>query len=189
MELYTLTLSLDAAAPTTLRTWLGSLLEASAVTRHVAQEIILAVTEAVNNAVRNAEPEGTTVTVTVSIVGRDVYLRVTDRERGTEHEIECESTQEPSVDSTLGLALMQGLMDEVALHCTEEGTTVRLVKRVRLPNTDASGGQNGNGRPAQQTPSAPSAGSSSPRLQQGLARVAAPYQPALRTTAGLDPSA
>jgi anti-sigma regulatory factor (Ser/Thr protein kinase) len=70
----------------------------------------------------------------MSIVGRDVYLRVTDREKAVAKPVgDADWESEPALASSLGLTLMQGLMDEVALHETDEGTTVRLVKRLRLP--------------------------------------------------------
>ena len=134
MDLYILTLALDESAGVTLRTWLRTILEESAVARASSREIVLAAAEAVNNAVRHSAPEGTTVTVTMSIVGRDVYLRVTDREKAVAKPVgDADWESEPALASSLGLTLMQGLMDEVALHETDEGTTVRLVKRLRLP--------------------------------------------------------
>jgi anti-sigma regulatory factor (Ser/Thr protein kinase) len=137
MDLYILTLALNESAGVTLRKWLAEILEESAVARTSSQEIVLAAAEAVNNAVRHSAPEGTTVTVTMSIVGRDVYLRVTDREKATSRPVEdTDWESEPAVASSLGLTLMQGLMDEVALHETDEGTTVRLVKRLRLTADD-----------------------------------------------------
>jgi anti-sigma regulatory factor (Ser/Thr protein kinase) len=134
VDLYILTLSLDESAGVKLRSWLRTILEESAVARTSSREIVLAAAEAVNNAVRHAAPVGTTVTVTMSIVGNDVYLRVTDREKVAAKPLEdADRESEPALASSLGLTLMQGLMDEVALHETDEGTTVRLVKRLRLP--------------------------------------------------------
>lgn len=137
MELYTLTLALDASAGAALRNWLAGILEESPVARSSSREIVLAAAEAVNNAVRYSAPKGTTVTVTMTIVGRDVFLRVTDRDSVPRQRTgESDSPPEPQVASSLGLTLMQGLMDEVDLHETDEGNTVRLVKRLRLPLCD-----------------------------------------------------
>lgn len=138
MDLYTLTLPLNASAGATLRDWLTAILEASAVACNSSREIVLAAVEAVNNAVRHSAPEGTTVIVTMNIVGRDVFLRVTDREKASEARTAgssqaSEAEAEPEADNSLSLTLMNGLMDEVALHRAAEGTTVRLVKRLRLP--------------------------------------------------------
>lgn len=139
MDLYILTLALDDSAGVTLRTWLRTILEESAVAGASSREIVLAAAEAVNNAVRHSAPKDTTVTVTMSIVGHDVYLRVTDREKAVERPVgDADWESEPALDSSLGLTLMQGLMDEVALHEAEDGTTVRLVKRLRLAAGDAA---------------------------------------------------
>lgn len=135
MDLYTLTLPLDASAGATLRGWLTSVLESNPLASASSHEIIQAAAEAVNNAIRHSAPQGTTVVVTISIVGRDVYVRVTDRERPPGHREPGRTDEgvEPEEAESLGLTLMHGLMDEVDLHHTAEGTTVRLVKRLRLP--------------------------------------------------------
>ncbi len=141
MDLYTLTLPLDASAGATLRGWLTSVLDGNPLASGSSQEIVLAAAEAVNNAVRHSAPQGTTVVVTISIVGRDVYLRVTDRDRtGPPPTKTDEEDTDREEAETLGLTLMHGLMDEVDLHHTADGTTVRLVKRLRLPlPTDPAG--------------------------------------------------
>ena len=141
MDLYTLTLPLDTAAGAAVRAWLISILDNNAACRQSTREIVLAAAEAVNSAIRNAAPERTTVIVTLSIVGRDVYVRVIDRDRG-ELQLERERVDicDPAVADELGMSLMHGLMDEVDLHCDGEQTTVRLVKRLRL---SASAGEDG----------------------------------------------
>lgn len=138
MDLYTLTLALDSNASATLRGWLTSILSENSVSRgssRESHEIVLAAAEALNNAVRNSAPQGTTVVVTMSIVGRDVYLTVTERDKSlARHESEpFDTDSDPELASSLGLTLMQGLMDQVDLYDSDDGTTVRLVKRLRLP--------------------------------------------------------
>jgi anti-sigma regulatory factor (Ser/Thr protein kinase) len=139
VDLYTLTLPLDASAAASLRTWLKTVLDGNALAQASSREIVLAATEAVNNALRNSAPNGTTVViVTISIVGRDVYIRVTDRDRSAAPARDGKTGIERDVTNELGLTLMNGLMDEVDWHQTDDGTTVRLVKRLRLPRAEAA---------------------------------------------------
>ncbi len=134
MDLYTLTLPLDASAAAALRTWLATVLEGNDLAKASSGEIVLAATEAVNNALRNSAPNGTTVVVvTISIVGRDVYIRVTDRDRSVTTPRAAGMGSVRDVTDDLGFTLMNGLMDEVDWHQTDDGTTVRLVKRLRPP--------------------------------------------------------
>ena len=138
MDLYTLTLALDSSAGARLRAWLTSILSEHAVARGCSREsgeIVQAAAEALNNAVRSSAPQGTTVVVTLSIVGRDVYVTVTDREKGLAGAATPAPADDadPDVVNGLGLALMHGLMDQVDMHDADDGTTVRLVKRLRLP--------------------------------------------------------
>lgn len=139
MDLYTLTLALDSSAAAGLRAWLTSILSEHAVARGYSREsgeIVLAAAEALNKAVRSSAPQGTTVVVTLSIVGRDVYVTVTDRDTGLTRDTTAAPADEdsdPAVASGLGFALMHGLMDQVDMYDADDGTTVRLVKRLRLP--------------------------------------------------------
>jgi anti-sigma regulatory factor (Ser/Thr protein kinase) len=140
VDLYTLTLPLDASATATLRAWLTTVLEGNTLAQASSREILLAATEAVNSALRNSAPLGTTVVVvTISIVGRDVYIRVTDRERSALDAGQAETGSDRDLTNELGLTLMNGLMDEVDLHQTDDGRTVRLVKRLRLPTDRGDG--------------------------------------------------
>ena len=149
MDLYTLTLALDSSAGTGLRTWLTSILSQHTVARgcsRESREIVLAAAEALNSAVRSSAPQGTTVVVTLSIVGRDVYVTVTDRDNGLAQSAApapADDDSDPTVANSLGFALMHGLMDQVDMYDADDGTTVRLVKRLRLPHpaADATAGQ------------------------------------------------
>lgn len=138
MDLYTLTLPLDASAGATLRTWLSEVLETNSASPDAAHEIVLAAAEAVNSAIRNTALEGTTVVVTLSIVGSDVYVRVVDRERPDPAAGSADDAFGIQLADELGMTLMHGLMDQVDLHRDGDETTVRLVKRLRLPSPAAA---------------------------------------------------
>jgi len=134
VDLYTLTLPLDAWSAARLRAWLTTVFEGDALARSSSPEIILATTEALNSALRNSLPDGTKVVIgTISIVGHDVYIRVSDRDQGAWPPLDPETNVERDVSDELGLTLMNGLMDSVNWHQADDGTTVRLVKRLRLP--------------------------------------------------------
>ena len=137
MDLYTLTLPLDATAGVTLRTWLADILDEHNGSREASREsaeIVLAAVEALNSALRNAAPQHASVVVTLSIVGRSVYVTVTERDKGRAvralHGVGDE--HDPSV-ATIGLTLMRGLVDQVDFYDADDGKVVRLVKRLRLP--------------------------------------------------------
>ena len=132
MELYTLALPLDPSAGTILREWLRTVFDGKRLPESSAQEILLAATEALNNALRNGASRGASVIVTLSIVGRDVYVRVTDRDRDEAASTPSPPTEDGDHGATqrLGLALMNGVMDEVHVDYAPEGASVRLVKRL-----------------------------------------------------------
>ncbi len=137
MDLYTLTLALGPTAIADLRQWLASILETNPVARSSAAEIELAAVEALNSALRHSS-NGSSVVVTLSIVGHDVYVRVSDRDAiSTDARSGDGRGDEADPAESLGLTLMHGLMDEVDLNETADGTTVRLVKRLRLSDPRA----------------------------------------------------
>jgi anti-sigma regulatory factor (Ser/Thr protein kinase) len=68
------------------------------------------------------------VRVTLSIFRDRVYLTVSDRGRGFDRRSICVDADNAE---GLGLILLHALMDEVSLHSTEHGTSIRLVKRIR----------------------------------------------------------
>lgn len=145
MELFTLTLSLDDKASAALRQWLTGILDAYS-TEHgggggEAQAIVTAAAEALNKAIRSSAPAGTTIIVTTSIVDRNVYVTVTDPEGGTTRAKAADTADtsddvgdecESCIDDNLGVAIMQGLVDQVDFYEADDGSVVRLVKRLPL---------------------------------------------------------
>ena len=94
-----------------------------AIPHGVAIELVTAVSEASANAVEHAYgPVGGTLTIAAALDGDVVEISVRDmgRWRGSSRG-----------DRGPGLRLMRGLMDEVHLDATDDGTTVRMRRRVR----------------------------------------------------------
>jgi anti-sigma regulatory factor (Ser/Thr protein kinase) len=132
VDLHTLTLPLDASAGRVLRVWLKTVFDGRRLPESSQHEILLAATEVLNNALRNGASRGASVVVTLSIVGRNVYVRVTDRDRDEPAPSSSRALEDGDHGATrrLGLALMNGVMDEVHVDYAAEGTSVRLVKRL-----------------------------------------------------------
>jgi anti-sigma regulatory factor (Ser/Thr protein kinase) len=132
VDLHTLALPLDPSAGAILRGWLRTVFGGKRLPETSAQESLLAATEALNNALRNGTSRGASVVVTLSIVGRNVYVRVTDRDRDESASLPSGAVEDGDHGATrrLGLALMNGVMDEVHVDYAAEGSSVRLVKRI-----------------------------------------------------------
>jgi anti-sigma regulatory factor (Ser/Thr protein kinase) len=104
-----------------LRGWLK---EAGATDRELF-EIQLAVTEAFANAVEHPEePTSHLVEIEGTVTNRTVALSVRDYGRWQD-----ESTKE---EGGLGLAIMDELMDSVVVEPFEDGTAVRMYRRLGL---------------------------------------------------------
>lgn len=131
MKLFTLTLPLERSSAATLRRWLSSVLAEDRVADGAAAEIVLAAEEALNNAILHSAQVDGVITVTVSILNRDVYLTVSDRGEGFDSKsLDGAFAVGPASAQGLGLTLVRGLMSEVDLDSSDEGTTVRMVKRL-----------------------------------------------------------
>lgn len=129
MTLSTLTLPPQASAAATLRAWLRPLLTEDGVPESATEEITLAAEEALNGAILHGEQRGNDITVTLSTVAADVYLTVSDdAERLSDEHLT--GGDEAADAAAFGSALVRGLMDEVTLRSSAEGTIIRLVKHL-----------------------------------------------------------
>jgi serine/threonine-protein kinase RsbW len=92
-------------------------------------EISLAVTEAVSNAVQYGSPAGETDTVEVSVQQEGPRLIITVRDHGRPFTPLPPSLPDPAAfaEHGRGLFLMQQLMDDVQFS-RENGTVVRMIK-------------------------------------------------------------
>jgi len=92
-------------------------------------EISLAVTEAVSNAIRHGSPAGEADTVELGVQVEDPRLIVTVRDHGGPFTPPTPSLPDPAAfaEHGRGLFLMQQLMDEVQFS-RDDGTVVRLTK-------------------------------------------------------------
>ena len=108
-----------------LRRRLGGWLMRREVDPEEAAEIVLAVSEACNNAVEHAYPGDTHGTVTVTADARSGGLEVTVEDEGTWRD------GPPSVDRGRGLVLIRTLMDSAEVVTNHQGTRVILQRRLR----------------------------------------------------------
>jgi anti-sigma regulatory factor (Ser/Thr protein kinase) len=92
-------------------------------------DLVLAVDEALTNAVQHGSPAGgdSAVGVRVGLVGRCVAVEVRDQGGGFPL---CAAVLPDSLDIRgRGIPFMRSLVDEVSFECTPKGTFVLLVKR------------------------------------------------------------
>lgn len=101
------------------------------------EEITLAAEEALNGAILHGERRGADITVTLSTVAADVYLTVSDDAERPKDE-HLTGGDEAAEAQAFGSALVRGLMDEVTLHSSAEGTIIRLVKHLAGSATGAA---------------------------------------------------
>ena len=118
----------------TLRTWL----DASQVPGDVSHGMVLAVSEAIDNVVAHAYPEGVsatgpaTIDLTMFLDGTDVVVTVADHGLWTEPastDLEHDATGRPARHGR-GIILMNTHVDEVAIRHDREGTSVLLRSRL-----------------------------------------------------------
>ena len=102
-------------------------------------EISLAVTEAVSNAVQYGSPAGEADTVEVSVMQNGPRLIITVRDHGRPFTPPTPSLPDPAAfaEHGRGLFLMQQLMDDVRFS-RDDGTVVCMTK-TRQPGTRAAG--------------------------------------------------
>lgn len=140
MKLFTQTFAPERSSAAQLRAWLSTVFAQDHVPPTASQEIVLAAEEALSNAILHSGQRGGDLTVTVSMLASDVYLTVSDRGRGFDSAILGEpATRSAETTGGLGLTLVRGLMDEVTVVSSAEGTSIRLVKHLRGAALGASG--------------------------------------------------
>jgi anti-sigma regulatory factor (Ser/Thr protein kinase) len=105
-----------------MRRSLGAWLEAAGADEDAAYDVLLAVGEAAANAVEHAYGPGEEeFDLVAELVGGDVHITIADRGRWRPARGENRGR---------GLALMRELMDHVDVELGDEGTTVRMQRRI-----------------------------------------------------------
>ena len=130
-------LPLDAARLQRARQRLRDYLHEHLVDADAVDDIVLAVEEAVTNAVRHSGAADD-VLIDVEFQGPDLCVSVGDR--GVGFDVSAfDASGPPDLDSAggRGLYLIAGVMDELALSSDGQGVTVRAVKRGVLRAADA----------------------------------------------------
>jgi anti-sigma regulatory factor (Ser/Thr protein kinase) len=114
----------DQLAPSRseLRGWLGRV----GVDPEQVQNVLIAVGEAVSNAIEHGHRNTPDGTVTLRACAYADQLRVTIRDTGTWKE----NRPGENIRRGRGLALMRGLMDDFSIHSDPGGTTVDLYARI-----------------------------------------------------------
>ena len=106
-----------------IRRRLGAWLQRVGFEEGAGAEIVLAVSEACNNAVEHAYnghgPGG--VSLSAALVGDVLHLEIADRGRWV--------VNEPSDERGRGIHLMNGLMDKVEIEAGAQGTRILLERR------------------------------------------------------------
>jgi serine/threonine-protein kinase RsbW len=114
----------------------GAERELRGVPGDVADDVLLALDEAVGNAVRHGSRGGRPVLVTLE-VGRD-WIHMTVRDHGPTAELPCLPVGPPPTlaDGGRGLWLISQLVDEVRLERVGQGTLLSLRRRAesRVPS-------------------------------------------------------
>jgi anti-sigma regulatory factor (Ser/Thr protein kinase) len=137
MTLSTLTLPPQPSSAAELRAWLRKLLTEDGVPERATEEVTLAAEEALNGAILHGEQRGAHITVTLSTVAADVYLTVSDDAERRSDERLADGVEAAEAEA-FGSALVRGLMDEVTLMSSAEGTIIRLVKHLGASASSAA---------------------------------------------------
>ncbi|MCB0998434.1 MAG: SpoIIE family protein phosphatase [Acidimicrobiales bacterium] len=99
-----------------LRTWLSAWVH----DERTQQDVLLAVSEAVSNAVEHGASSGTDRPIVVVATTAGDEVRITVRDHGVWRE------PVPSIERGRGIGIMRALMDDVAVERHDDGTVVRL---------------------------------------------------------------
>jgi anti-sigma regulatory factor (Ser/Thr protein kinase) len=118
MDQFNLSLPAEPGSLVVLRRRLGRFLHAAGASEHEAYEVTLTVCEAAGNAIEHAYgPGDATFQVEAAFKGDELVATVRDngswRERRSEHH-------------GRGLAIIEGLMDDVEVASQDRGTVVRM---------------------------------------------------------------
>lgn len=115
-----------------------SMAEAMAMSADRIDEVRMAVVEACINAIEHSRSEDRQVYLTFELLGsgKPTTLRITVRDHGIG--FDPDAIEEPIIEDKLkaerkrgwGLKIIHGLMDDVAIHSNDRGTTLVMSKSV-----------------------------------------------------------
>jgi anti-sigma regulatory factor (Ser/Thr protein kinase) len=124
-----------------------ALLRDQGLKRSEREAVVLATVEALTNALNACELEECRIEVKVSLVGDFICVEVRDAdERFRGACLDLFAIPETSAEHGRGLYLMQALMESLEIVPRDQGTLVRMTKRLEAEGrADDCGGDAGNG--------------------------------------------
>ncbi|MBA2725935.1 MAG: ATP-binding protein [Actinobacteria bacterium] len=120
----------EPASTNEARSFVATFLEGCGVPEDDVFEILVAVTEAVGNAIRHsaAQPDDR-ITVRCQLKGSNVVLQVQDDGCGFSYSDKMAELPDPISSCGRGFFLMNELMDHVEIDSSSSGTTVLLQRK------------------------------------------------------------
>jgi len=122
----------EPASTNEARSFVATFLDRCAVSEDDAFEILLALTEAVGNAIRHAttQPDGR-IAIRCQLKHATVVLQVQDDGCGFVYSDDMAELPDPTSSCGRGFFLMHELMDHVEIDSSSSGTTVLLQRKFR----------------------------------------------------------
>lgn len=116
------------------------------LTRSEREAVVLATAEALNNALNACEADQCRVEVKVSLVGEFICVEVRDAdERSRGACLDLRAAPDTSAEHGRGLFLMHSLMHSLEIVPREQGTMVRMTKRLEAEERPEGAGSDDGG--------------------------------------------
>ena len=114
------------------RSFVASFLDQCGVPEDEAFDVLLAVTEAIGNAVRHGSPDKESrIAIRCQLKQADVVLEVSDDGAGFVYSDEMAELPDPTASCGRGFFLMKELMDDLEIDSSSSGTTVHMRHRLQ----------------------------------------------------------
>ena len=114
------------------RSFVASFLDQCGVPDDEAFDVLLAVTEAIGNAVRHGSPQRDgRISIRCQLKQSDIHLEVSDDGYGFQYSPEMAELPDPTSSSGRGFFLMNELMDDLEIDSSRNGTTIYMRHRLQ----------------------------------------------------------
>ena len=111
------------------RAFVSDFLASHPVTQDQSFDILLALNEAVGNAIRHASGGGP-LRISCDVKGAALFMQIEDSGRGFDYRPTMAELPDPMAASGRGFFLMHELMDEVVVRTSQRGTCVSMKTRI-----------------------------------------------------------